>query len=104
MKRRDFIQVAGGSTLILSSPALSSLNGSKSPEQSSKQKIFIYGGDFNVKFTNYLASLTRKNNPKICFLATGMGDSSEYITRWLQDCTGLQIQPFVQPMFISSKH
>lgn len=99
MDRRNFIKTTANAV-----PALSIPLSQKQTEntESIVRKIFIYGGDFDSRFTRYVASLTGKNNPKICFLPTAAGDAPGYIVRWFETCGSLQIRPFVQRSFISS--
>lgn len=102
MERRKFLEIASLSVV----PVVASVPGqsfsSLKQNVTSTKKLFIYGGDFNEKFINYLASLTGKSNPKICFLPTATGDAAGYINRWFETCSSLNIRPFVQRMFISS--
>lgn len=70
--------------------------------QKPDQKLFIYGGQVNQEFVKYTASLTGKKNPKICFLPTATGDRESYIVFWFQLCAELEVQPYVQRVWISS--
>jgi dipeptidase E len=67
-----------------------------------RKKIFIYGGDFTTEFIQYQASLTGKQEPKICFLATASGDAAGYTTRWFECCQELLVRPYLQRTFIST--
>jgi len=67
-----------------------------------KKKIFVYGGDFTTGFIRYIAALTKKSDPKICFLPTASGDAAGYISRWFEVCQELPLRPYVQRIFISS--
>ncbi len=44
----------------------------KAQQNTDKQNetIFIWGGDINTKFVQYVAELTNKEKPKICYLPT----------------------------------
>lgn len=66
------------------------------------QKIFIYGGGFNRTFLNYIAELTGKETPKILFLPTASGDSDSSIIRWYEMNHGMDTDPYVQKVWISS--
>jgi len=66
------------------------------------RKIFVYGGGLNRKFVSYIASLTGKSKPRICFLPTASADSPYSSIVWYRTCAGLDIVPLVQEMFISS--
>lgn len=65
-------------------------------------KIFLTGGGYDLKTINYLISLTGKENPKICFLPTPVGDSEAYINKWFEIAKEMPFQPFVQKVFITS--
>lgn len=98
MHRRQFLQAAAAVPLV-------NLSRSHSPPAratAAVRKLFIYGGDFNKKFTRYAASLTGKQNPRICFLPTASGDAPGNIVRWFESCAELPVRPFVQRAFISS--
>lgn len=64
--------------------------------------IFVAGGGLNNTFINYVASLTNKPNPKICFVPTATGDSPNSILNWYANCEGLAIRPYVMRSFINS--
>ena len=98
MNRRNFVQAAAavpfvGLPLIQSPPAHA---------KAGVRKLFIYGGDFNSGFIKYAASLTGRQNPRICFLPTASGDAPGYVMRWFESCANLSVRPFVQRSFISS--
>lgn len=99
MNRRHFIQSTTLAVPALSLPLIKVI-----PEisTSSVRKLFVYGGDFDRGFIKYAAALTRKENPKICFLPTATGDAPGYVMRWFENCAGLPIMPYVQRSFISS--
>ena len=98
MNRRNFLYVTGAAT-----PSIyNSLAQPNSELSEAKRKLFIYGGDFDARFTKYVASLTGKENPKVCFLPTATGDAPGYITRWFESCSDLALRPYVQRAFISS--
>ncbi|HQD10806.1 MAG TPA: hypothetical protein PLQ65_14145, partial [Flavihumibacter sp.] len=44
--------------------------------------IFAFGGGFNKVFLRYIAQLTGKPNPKICFVPTATGDNPNAILNW----------------------
>lgn len=66
------------------------------------RKIFATGGGYDEKTIKYLIALTGKENPKICFLSTPVGDSEAYIAKWFEIAKTLPIQPYVQKVFIAS--
>ncbi|SFB80510.1 Peptidase E [Flagellimonas taeanensis] len=99
MNRRNFIRTTATAVPALSFPFLGTGATDPSPIV---RKLFVYGGDFDRGFTKYVASLTGKKNPRICFLPTATGDASGYVMRWFETCADLPIRPFVQRSFISS--
>jgi dipeptidase E len=64
--------------------------------------IFASGGNYGKPFIKYVIALTKKKNPRICFLPTPSGDSPVAIATWYQNCEDLEMQPFVQALYISS--
>jgi dipeptidase E len=99
MNRRDFLQTTTAAVPALSLPFIQPQ--ADNPTAVTR-KIFAYGGEFDRAFTKYMAGLTGKQNPRICFLPTATGDAAGYVMRWFETCAGLPIQAFVQRSFISS--
>lgn len=64
--------------------------------------LFIYGGGPNKAFINYVASLTNKPNPKICYLPTASADNPGGIVTWYTSCEDLPLRPYVMKTFINS--
>jgi len=64
--------------------------------------IFIWGGDINLKFVGYVADLTGKENPQICYLPTASGDNEENIKYWKNICKALEIEPNIMKIWVSS--
>lgn len=62
----------------------------------------IAGGGFRTDFIGYMASLTGKPRPRICYLPTAVGDEQSAIVRWYEMCAPLNVEPHVQKVFISS--
>lgn len=48
--------------------------------------IFIWGGDINLEFIQYVSDLTKKENPTICYLPTASADHSDNIKYWENIC------------------
>lgn len=71
-------------------------------KQQIEKKIFIYGGEFNKVFIQYVANLTKKINPKILFIPTASGDYTEYINQWYTSCVDLPLRPHILMTFINS--
>ncbi|WP_295940192.1 peptidase E [uncultured Alistipes sp.] len=68
-----------------------------------EQTIFVFGGDINLKFIEYTAGLTGKENPKICFVPTASGDNEDNIRYFNYLCSQLPVQPHVLRVWISSE-
>jgi dipeptidase E len=66
------------------------------------QKILVTGGVFDKTYIKYLAKLTGKANPKICFMPSATGDSPQSIITWYTKCEDLEIRPYVLKTFIAS--
>ena len=102
MKRRDFlISSALGSVGVgagLSLPGMTP----QPVSQAQTRKILIAGGGFGEVFIRYMASLTGKERPRLCYLPTASADSEGGTIRWFQSCAPLNVIPFVQESFISS--
>ncbi len=64
--------------------------------------IFIWGGDINRKFVGYVADLTGKENPRICYLPTASADNEENIKYWNNICKALNIEPHIMKIWVSS--
>lgn len=64
--------------------------------------IFVYGGDLNKVFINYVVGLTKKPHPKILFIPTGAADNANYINNWYSNCAELPLMPYVLRTFINS--
>ena len=62
----------------------------------------IAGGGFGTTFLRYMASLTGKERPKLCYLPTASADRESGIIRWYENCAPLNVVPSVQASFISS--
>ncbi len=64
--------------------------------------IFIWGGDINRKFVGYVADLTGKESPRICYLPTASGDNEENIKYWNNICKALNIESLIMKVWVSS--
>ncbi len=67
-----------------------------------EETIFVYGGDINLKFIKYVAELTKKENPKLCFVPTAIGDHQDNITFYEKICERIGIEPNVLKVWVSS--
>lgn len=102
MKRRDFLATSalGTAGLAITGFKPDGLHTAFSAQGS--KKIFVYGGGMDRKFLEYIALLTGKAKPRVCFLPTASADSPYSGLSWFRICAGLELVPFVQEMFISS--
>lgn len=100
MRRRDFIKNSTFATVGVVATSQTAWLG-KNPGLVTK-KILLTGGGYDSTTIKYLISLTGKENPKVCFLPTPVGDSEVYIQKWFEIAKTLPLQPFVQKVFISS--
>jgi peptidase E len=66
------------------------------------RKILIAGGNFHTAFIRYMASLTGKKRPRVCYLPTASADAADAIIRFYEDCATLDVEPHAQPSFIES--
>lgn len=66
------------------------------------ERIFVFGGDINLKFVEYIIGLTNKPNPRICYLPTASADNQDNIKRWENICKALGIEPVTLKVWVSS--
>ncbi len=66
------------------------------------RKILIAGGGFGTPFLRYMAELTGKVRPKLCFLPTASADSQTSIIAWFRNTAPLNVEASVQESFIAS--
>lgn len=108
MKRRDFLvssalgSVAIGANLSLSDigAAVDGIDQVRAP--TATRKILIAGGGFGEAFIRYMAALTGKKRPRLCFLPTASADRADGIITWFRACATLDVTPFAQESFIAS--
>jgi len=67
-----------------------------------EQTIFAFGGDINEKFIQYVVDLTKKQNPKVCYIPTASADNADNIKDWNFICKDLSIEPYVLKVWVSS--
>jgi peptidase E len=70
----------------------------KTPDQT----FFVYGGDINLKFSQYVVDLTKKANPKICYVPTASADNESNIKLWNSYCKKLNIEAYVLKVWVAS--
>ena len=103
MKRRDFLVSSAAGAVGLGAVPLSAMALDPEPRvQAGKRKILLAGGGFRTEFIRYMAELTGKERPRICYLPTASADSESGTIRFFQYCAPLDVVPFVQNSFISS--
>jgi dipeptidase E len=66
------------------------------------RKILIAGGGFGTPFIRYMATLTGKKRPRLCYLPTASADSPSGIISWFRSCAPLDVEALVQETFIAS--
>jgi peptidase E len=106
MKRREFLR-----TSILASIGAAAANvgasaawgpAGRSGSQAATRKILIAGGNYGTVFIRYMAELTGKTRPKLCFLPTASADADKSILNWYRNCAPLNVEPSDQLSFIES--
>jgi len=88
--------------LVLSLLFYSSQVYSQDSTKSINKTIFVTGGSFGKPYILYVASLTNKTNPKICFIPTASADNAGAIANWYATCEDLPVKPYVLRTFINS--
>lgn len=66
------------------------------------RKILIAGGGYGTPFIRYMAELTGKARPRICYLPTASADAADGMLWFYRTCAPLNVHPFDQPSFIES--
>jgi dipeptidase E len=104
MKRRAFVSSALGSVAAGRAGVTSALAGigANPVPNAATRKILIAGGGFGEAFIRYMATLTGKKRPRLCYLPTASADSPAGIISWFRNCAPLDVEPFVQESFIAS--
>lgn len=73
-----------------------------STQPSAAKTLFIFGGGTNRTFIQYVAGLTNKSNPRICYIPTASADNAGGIANWYSQCEDLPLRPYVLRTFINS--
>ena len=109
MKRREFLVssiVGSVGAGVAGLGAAGVRDGSAARQQASvkgaTRRILIAGGGFGTAFIRYMAQLTGKPRPKICYLPTASADSPTGIISWFRSCAPLDVEASVQESFIAS--
>jgi dipeptidase E len=67
------------------------------------RQLLAYGsGRHRKPFLDYVAQVTGKEKPNICFLPTASGDDKEYIISFFEVCKELPVVPHVLKVWINS--
>jgi len=110
MKRREFLVSSALGTIgvgagNLSLAGISNALAGDDPEvraPATARKILIAGGGFGEAFIRYMATLTGKKRPRLCYLPTASADRPDGIITWFRACAPLEVTPFAQESFIAS--
>jgi dipeptidase E len=103
MNRRDFLVSSTLGTVGAAVGRAAADAGDQGTAQpAATRKILIAGGGFNAAFIKYMATLTGKPKPRLCYLPTASADQPEGIISWFRNCALLDVTPFVQESFIAS--
>lgn len=109
MERRDFListalgaAAASGLPVHASALAAPAMDTIVPDAPMTTRKILIAGGGFDTAFIRYMAQLTGKARPRICYLPTASADDKDGTIRFFQHCAPLDVVPFVQHSFIES--
>jgi peptidase E len=104
MKRREFVvsTALGSAALAVGRAPFAGLARAQSPTRLATRKILIAGGNYGEAFIRYMASLTGKKRPRLCYLPTASADSPAGIITWFKNCAPLDVAPYVQESFIAS--
>lgn len=70
--------------------------------ESMTRKLFITGGSLDVQFIRMFVAKTGKENPKLVFVPTAVGDRADIITLFQERCQSIGIMPHILRTFISS--
>ncbi len=104
MERKEFLAASALGTVAFGTGCLPDSEDETTQEQvrAPGRKILIAGGGFGTTFIRYMASLTRKDRPRICYLPTASADRDSGKIRFFQNCAELNVVPYVQDSFIAS--
>jgi dipeptidase E len=105
MNRRDFLVSSTLGTVgaaVGRAAAQPGRTAATAQASTATRKILIAGGGFNAVFVRYMAQLTGKPKPRMCYLPTASADQPEGIISWFRNCSQLKVTAFVQESFIAS--
>lgn len=110
MDRRDFVTAAAAAlaatpaSLLASSNTAPTTNAPNTHDHSMQptKRILIAGGGFGTKYIGYMAQLSGKPRARVCYLPTASADSPQAALGFYKACAPLNVEPFVQNMYIES--
>jgi dipeptidase E len=110
LKRRDFvissalasIGIGMNTLLFAGANTLFARLTTDMPRRAATRKILIAGGNYGEAFVRYMATLTEKARPRLCYLPTASADRADGIIAWYRTCAMLEVTPLVQESFIAS--
>jgi len=74
-------------------------------EKTPGDKIICISGSMSTEskaFIKYVAALTGKPNPKICYVPTASADNPYGIVEWYSTCVDVPVRPFVLRTFLNA--
>ncbi len=107
MKRRTFLRssllgAAAASATRVTLAAAPAGESSAQDRPGATRKILIAGGGYGTAFIRYMAELTGKPRPRLCYLPTASADSPQGIIGWYRNCSPLNVEASHQESFIAS--
>jgi dipeptidase E len=90
------------SLIILLMATYLASNAQDSAQSAPTRTIFAYGGGYSKETLRYIIRLTKKTNPRICFMPGASGDDPTAILGWYTACEDLPMKPYVQKVFVAS--
>ena len=106
MQRRDFLVTSAlgtvGATNLRFGAVGAAMADNPTENMRATKKILIAGGNFNTAFIRYMAALTGKKRPRICYLPSASADSTAGTLSFYKSCATIDVEPHVQNVFIES--
>lgn len=103
MERREFLAASAAGAVTLGTEGLPLPQAREAGgARRATRKILIAGGGFGAAFIRYMAHLTGKERPRVCYLPTASADSESGTLNWYRTCATLEVTPFDQESFVSS--
>lgn len=101
MERREFL-LTSAATVGASALSAAGAEAASPPPAYAGRKVLIAGGNYNTSWLRYMAQLTGKPRPRICYLPTASADSQSGTITFFRNCAPLNVEPFAQYSFIES--